>query len=97
MTTLASKRYGYTAEDTLKTCQSLYETHKLTTYPRTDCAYLPESQLADAPDVLEAIKAVNPGLAGLIDGADKKSSRVHGMIKMCRLTTVLSLPCTGGC
>jgi DNA topoisomerase-3 len=72
MTTLASKRFGYTAEDTLKTCQSLYETHKLTTYPRTDCAYLPESQLADAPDVLEAVKAVNPGLAGLVDGADRK-------------------------
>ncbi|MDP1008054.1 DNA topoisomerase, partial [Klebsiella pneumoniae] len=54
MTALASKRFGYSAEDVLKTCQSLYETHKLTTYPRTDCAYLPESQFDDAPDVLAA-------------------------------------------
>lgn len=90
MTALASKRFGYSAEDVLKTCQSLYETHKLTTYPRTDCAYLPESQFADAPDVLAAVKAVNPHLASIIDGADtsirsrtwndKKVSAHHGII-----------------
>ncbi len=90
MTALASKRFGYSAEEVLKTCQSLYETHKLTTYPRTDCAYLPESQFADAPDVLAAIKAVNPSLIFRIDEADtrirsrtwndKKVSAHHGMI-----------------
>ncbi|RPZ95398.1 DNA topoisomerase III, partial [Pseudomonas aeruginosa] len=52
--------------------QALYETHKLTSYPRTDCAYLPESQHADAPRVLEAVKHVNPELAGLVDGADPR-------------------------
>lgn len=70
ITALASSRFGYSAEDVLNTCQSLYETHKLTSYPRTDCAYLPESQHADAPQVLEAIKHVNPALAGIVDGAD---------------------------
>lgn len=45
---------------------------KPTSYPRTDCAYLPESQHADAPRVLEAIKHVNPELAGLVDGADPR-------------------------
>ncbi|OJW51146.1 MAG: DNA topoisomerase III [Alphaproteobacteria bacterium 41-28] len=70
ITVLASNKYGYSAEDVLNTCQALYETHKLTSYPRTDCAYLPESQYADAPSVLKAIKHVNPELSSLVDGAD---------------------------
>ena len=69
---LASAKFGYSAEDVLNACQALYETHKLTSYPRTGCAYLPESQHADAPRVLEAIKHVNPELAGLVDGADPR-------------------------
>jgi len=72
ITLLASNKFGYSAEDVLNACQALYETHKLTSYPRTDCAYLPESQHADAPRVLEAIKQVNPELAGTVDGADPR-------------------------
>ncbi|MCL2011909.1 MAG: DNA topoisomerase 3 [Cystobacterineae bacterium] len=72
ITALASSKLGYSAEDTLKACQALYETHKLTSYPRTDCAYLPNSQHADAPHILEAIKHVNPELAELVDGADPR-------------------------
>lgn len=72
ITALASRKYGHSAEDVLNICQSLYETHKLTSYPRTDCAYLPESQHADAPNVLDAIKYVNPELVGLVDGADPR-------------------------
>jgi DNA topoisomerase-3 len=70
ITLVASNKFGYTAADVLDVCQSLYETHKLTSYPRTDCNYLPESQHADAAQVLEAIKHVNPNLAGLVDKAD---------------------------
>ncbi|MCW0135647.1 DNA topoisomerase [Escherichia coli] len=40
----ASKRWGYTAQQVLDAAQALYETHKATTYPRTDSRYLPESQ-----------------------------------------------------
>jgi DNA topoisomerase-3 len=72
ITLLASNKFGYSAEDVLNACQSLYETHKLTSYPRTDCAYLPESQLADAPRVLEAVKLVSPELSGIVDGADPR-------------------------
>lgn len=72
ITAVASAKFGYSAEDVLNACQALYETHKLTSYPRTDCAYLPESQHADAPRVLEAIKHVNPELVGLIGGADSR-------------------------
>lgn len=90
MTLAASNDFGYSADDVLTVCQSLYETHKLTSYPRTDCAFLPESQHADAARVIEAVKKVNPELAGLIDGADltiksrtwddKKITAHHGII-----------------
>lgn len=72
MTVLASRKWGYSADQVLDLCQSLYETHKLTTYPRTDCAFLPESQFADAPQILETLKGLVPHMAELIDGADPK-------------------------
>lgn len=72
ITALASAKYGYSAEDVLNACQALYETHKLSSYPRTDCAWLPESQHADAPRVLDAVRHVNIELASLVDGADPR-------------------------
>lgn len=95
MQQLASSKWGFSAEKTLNICQALYEKHKLTTYPRTDCQYLPESQFAEAPRVMEALKAVKPGLAKLIDAAsltiksktwnDKKITAHHGLIPtMCK-------------
>lgn len=90
LTVAASQKFGYSADTVLKVCQALYETHKLTSYPRTDCAYLPESQLADAPQVIEALKHVNPDLVPIIDKAnlsvrsrvwdDKKITAHHGII-----------------
>ena len=70
ITLIASNKFGYSADDVSKACQSLYDTHKLTSYPRTDCAYLPEAQHADAPHVLDAIRHVNPDLAAIVDGTD---------------------------
>ncbi|MBK1718075.1 DNA topoisomerase 3 [Thiocystis violacea] len=90
LTVEASRRWGYTAEQVLAAAQALYETHKLTSYPRTDCAYLPECQHADAPQVLVALRAVLPDFGPLIDGADpqiksktwddRKISAHHGII-----------------
>ena len=86
----ASSRHGLSAQTTLDVAQSLYETHKLTSYPRTDCAYLPESQLSDARLVLAAVARVNQGMAGLVQGADmslksqawndKKIGAHHGIV-----------------
>ncbi len=67
---VASSRHGLSAQETLNAAQSLYETHKLTTYPRTDCPYLPESQLSDARLVMVAVARVNPGMDSLVKGAD---------------------------
>lgn len=44
----ANRLYGLGAQRVLDIAQSLYETHKATTYPRTDCGYLPESQFVEA-------------------------------------------------
>lgn len=54
---LINKTHGYSAQEVLDIAQSLYETHKIATYPRTDSRYLPKSMLADRQKVLGAIYA----------------------------------------
>lgn len=86
----ASAKYGLSAQDTLTAAQALYETHKLTSYPRTDCQFLPESQLGGARETLAAVGAVNPAMSDLVRGADlslvsgawndKKITAHHGII-----------------
>ncbi|WP_162650694.1 DNA topoisomerase III, partial [Haemophilus influenzae] len=51
----AAKRFGMSAQAVLDTCQRLYETHRLITYPRSDCRYLPEEHFAERHNVLNAI------------------------------------------
>ncbi|QIM68162.1 DNA topoisomerase III [Basfia succiniciproducens] len=51
----AAKRFAMSAQDVLDTCQRLYETHKLITYPRSDCRYLPNEHFAERMPVLNAI------------------------------------------
>jgi len=63
------RRLGLEPARVLEIVQALYETHKLTTYPRVDCEHLPLSQHPDAPAVLAAIKAHLPKLAGAVDVA----------------------------
>ena len=55
----ANKKYGYSAKQTLSYMQSLYETHKLLTYPRTDSRYITKDVVATLPERLKAI-AVGP-------------------------------------
>ena len=54
-----SAKYGYGAQDVLNIAQSLYEKHKVTTYPRTDCAYLPLSQHDDVANIVSTLSAVS--------------------------------------
>ena len=51
----ANKKYGYSAKQTLSYMQSLYETHKLLTYPRTDSRYITKDVAATLPERLRAI------------------------------------------
>lgn len=66
----ASKRWGIGAQEVLNTAQALYEKHKATSYPRTDCRYLPVSQHGDAGAVMQAIRSADPSIRHLADGAD---------------------------
>ncbi|MEW6999907.1 DNA topoisomerase [Serratia ureilytica] len=50
------------ANQVLSIAQSLYETHKATTYPRTDCGYLPTSMREEVADVLSAVTRTDPTL-----------------------------------
>ncbi|HMM22330.1 MAG TPA: DNA topoisomerase 3 [Selenomonadales bacterium] len=54
---MAGKKFGYDPQTVLDTAQRLYE-KKLTSYPRSDCDFLPESQLADAPAILGNLRVL---------------------------------------
>lgn len=49
----ANSRFGFSAKNTLAIAQSLYEKHKVLTYPRTDSKHLPEDYLQTVNDVLQ--------------------------------------------
>lgn len=51
----ANRKYAYSAKQTLSLMQSLYETHKLLTYPRTDSRYITKDVAATIPERLRAI------------------------------------------
>lgn len=48
----ANKKYAYSAKQTLSIMQSLYETHKLLTYPRTDSRYISDDVVPTLPERL---------------------------------------------
>lgn len=48
----ANKKFKLSAADTLKVAQSLYEHHKVATYPRTDATALPEDYVEPAKQIL---------------------------------------------
>ena len=84
------KKYGYTPQIVLDTMQKLYE-KKLTSYPRSDCEYLPENQFADVSEILghlkdlpneefvELVKNANPSIRSRVWN-DKKISAHHAII-----------------
>jgi DNA topoisomerase-3 len=67
---LAAKAFGMSAKKTLDVCQQLYEKHKLITYPRSDCQYLPTEHLNDVQSVIKAISTVSSKSSNIIKDAD---------------------------
>ena len=84
-----NKRHGFTADQTLKLAQSLYEKKHLT-YPRTDSSYLSTDIHPTIAPLLEKLRAVKPGEIAKLDLAalpfskriidDKKVSDHHAII-----------------
>lgn len=66
----AARRFGLSAQMVLDICQRLYEQHKLITYPRSDCRYLPEEHLALAQRSLAGACQNDDTLSGWLSGAD---------------------------
>ena len=66
----ASARFSLSAKNTLQTAQDLYEKHKITTYPRSDCGFLPMSMHAEAGAVFAALEKGDPSIADQLAGAD---------------------------
>jgi DNA topoisomerase-3 len=55
----AAKQFSMNAKLVLDVCQTLYEKHKLITYPRSDCRYLPKEQIKQAPNIISMLAATN--------------------------------------
>jgi DNA topoisomerase-3 len=52
----ANKKYNYTAKETLSIMQSLYEVHKVLTYPRTDSKYISDDMVPTIPERLVSLR-----------------------------------------
>ena len=51
----ANGRFGFSAKTTLQLAQSLYERHKVLTYPRTDSRHLPEDYVPEVHKTFEML------------------------------------------
>lgn len=73
----ANNRHGWTASKTLEIAQKLYEPRNAySTYPRTDCPYLPSEQAGQALGIAQMIVSTPPfsGYAGLLSLAAPRPS-----------------------
>jgi len=64
----ANAMFGFSAKETLQIAQSLYESHKVLTYPRTDSSYLSSDLVATLGERLKAVQIspYRPFVAGLL-------------------------------
>ncbi len=76
-----NKKWGWTADETLRLIQSLYE-KKVTTYPRVDTTYLSEDIYAKIPATLKAMTPYAPLTAPLLGGSIPKSKKVFDNSKV---------------
>lgn len=70
-----NKKFNFSAEDTLKYIQKLYE-QKLVTYPRVDTTYLPEDMHAKIKGILQEMKPYANFIQPIIEKAIRKNKKV---------------------
>ncbi len=70
-----NKKFNFTADDTLKHIQKLYE-QKLVTYPRVDTTYLPDNMHPKIKGILTDMKPYAQFTSVLLDKPIKKSKKV---------------------
>ncbi|MEB2647769.1 DNA topoisomerase III [Pseudomonas canadensis] len=68
---VCSRKLGLGAQETLTIAQALYEIHKATSYPRSDCRYLPESMFNEVAAVFDALLKMDPALRPALGSIDR--------------------------
>ena len=76
-----NKKYAFTADDTLKLIQSLYE-KKVTTYPRVDTTFLSEDIYPKVPATLKGLVNYTELVQPLLEKKIPKSKRVFDNTKV---------------
>ena len=76
-----NKRWGWTADDTLRLIQSLYE-KKVTTYPRVDTTYLSDDIYPKVPDILKRMTPYANLTASILEKKLPKSKKVFDNSKV---------------
>jgi DNA topoisomerase-3 len=76
-----NKKYGFSADETLKLIQSLYE-KKVTTYPRVDTTFLSDDMYPKIPDILKGIKDYEQLTKPLLAAKIAKSKKVFDNTKV---------------
>ena len=77
----ANKKWGWTADETLRLIQSLYE-KKVTTYPRVDTTYLSEDIYPKIPTILSRMTPYASLTAPVLAGKIPKSKKVFDNAKV---------------
>jgi len=70
-----NKKFGYSAEDTLKVIQNLYE-KKLVTYPRVDTTYLPSDMYPKIAGIIGNMRNYEALTKPLLEAPIRKSTKV---------------------
>ncbi len=76
-----NKKFAFSADDTLKYIQSLYE-KKVTTYPRVDTTFLSDDIYPKIPNMLKGLTDYADLIAPLAEGKLPKSKRVFDNTKV---------------
>lgn len=76
-----NKKWGWTAEQTLKLIQTLYE-KKVTTYPRVDTTYLPDDIYPKVPEILRKMTPYAPLTEPVLAGRIPKSKKIFDNSKV---------------
>ncbi|MEL6672011.1 MAG: DNA topoisomerase 3 [Bacteroidota bacterium] len=71
----ANKKFGFSADKTLKIAQSLYE-QKVITYPRVDTTYLPNDLYPKVPGILNNLRQYAAFVQPLLQSKLRKSGKV---------------------
>ena len=76
-----NKKFAFSADETLKTIQSLYE-KKVATYPRVDTTYLSDDIYPKCPDILKGLRDYETLTASLAGTTLPKSKKVFDNSKV---------------